>query len=103
MTAFDDNRPVAPVPIPAAMLAAVTVTKIGACAAEFTAFTELAAFAVVATDADANPKVLGAGNGGRRYSDSRERRKRNTKLSHINPPVAAREKTAELEACSSPS
>jgi len=82
VVAFDDNRPVAAVPVPAAMPTAVVVTELGACAAKFPTFTELAPI-TVAADPNANAKVLRAGYGRCRNGNSRERSKRKTKLSYV--------------------
>jgi hypothetical protein len=59
VAACDDHRPVAAVPAPTAMPAAVVVTELGACAAKFLISTELAPIAkMVAADANANTEVL---------------------------------------------
>jgi hypothetical protein len=79
MAAFDDHRPVAAVPVPAAMPAAVVVTELGACTAKFPTFTELAPIAeMVAADANANAEVLSGSYGRCRNGNSRERCKRKT-------------------------
>jgi hypothetical protein len=84
MTVLDDYRPVAAIPIPAAMPAAVVVTELGACTAEFPTFTELTPIAIsIAADANTNPEVLGGSYGRCRNGNSRERCKRKTKLSHV--------------------
>jgi hypothetical protein len=73
VAAFDDHRPVAVVP----MHAAVVVTVLGACTAKFPVFTELAPIAVVvAADANANADALSGGYGRCRNGDSGERGKR---------------------------
>ena len=82
VAAFDDHRPLAAVPVPAAMPTAVVVTELGACTAKFLTFTELAPI-TVAADPNANAKVLRAGYGRCRNGNSRERSKRKTKLSHV--------------------
>ena len=82
VAAFDDHRPLAAVPVPAAMPTAVVVTELGACTAKFPTFTELAPI-TVAADPNANAKVLRAGYGRCRNGNSRERSKRKTKLSHV--------------------
>src|SRR4051795_777870 len=53
VTAFDDHRAFAAVPVPAAMQAAVVLTELGACAAIIITVTEPDPVAVAA-DADAN-------------------------------------------------
>lgn len=64
VVAFDDHRPVAVVPVPATMHAAVVITILGACTAKFPMFTELAPIAVmVASDANANAEVLSGSYG----------------------------------------
>jgi hypothetical protein len=65
------------------MPTAVVVTVLGACTAKFPMFTELTPIAVVvAADANANADVLSGSYGRCRNGDSRERGKRETKLSH---------------------
>jgi hypothetical protein len=64
VTAFDDYRPVATVPIKVATEAAiaVAVSELGACAAKFIAITEFATFMKsVAANTNADPKILRAG------------------------------------------
>jgi hypothetical protein len=81
---FDDYRPVASVPIPAAMEAAVvvTVTELGACTAKVITITEPTAI-TVATDADANAEIFSAGYGRCRNGNSRQGCKHKTKFSHV--------------------
>jgi hypothetical protein len=100
VVAFDDYPPVVTVPIEVAMEAAVTVTELGACAAaeiitvtelgtctpEIITVTELASMTEMVTvtaDANTNAKVLSTGDARCRNGNSRERCKRNTKLSHV--------------------
>jgi hypothetical protein len=84
MTAFDNYRPVVAVPIEAAMKAAVVATELGACTAKIITIAELTSMAeMVAADANADAEVLSTGYGRCRNGNSRQRCKRNTKLSHI--------------------
>src|SRR3954454_13040684 len=62
MTAFDDDRAFAAVPVPAAMQAAVVLTELGARAAEVITVTEPDPIAVAA-DADADAEIFRAGYG----------------------------------------
>src|SRR3979490_2881707 len=98
---FDDYRPVAAVPVPAAMEAAVVFTELGARAAKVITITEPDAI-TVAADADADAEIFSAGYGRCRNGDSRQRCERKTKFSHVpSSLVAAQEKTVEPNACSS--
>jgi hypothetical protein len=89
VAAFDDYRPLAAIPVEAAMEAAVvvtefTVTEFGACTEKVITIAELAAFMkTVTADANADPKFLRATDGRRRNGDSRERCKRKAKLCHL--------------------
>jgi hypothetical protein len=99
---FDDYGPVASVPIPAAMEAAVvvTITELGPCTAKVITITEPTAI-TVAADADANAEIFSAGYGRCRNGNSRQGCKHKTKFSHVpSSLVAAQEKTVELKACS---
>jgi hypothetical protein len=102
MTAFDDDRAFAavPVPVPAAMQAAVMLAELGAGAAKVITVAEPDSIAVAA-DADANAEIFRAGDGRRCNGNRRHGCKRKTKFSHVpSSPVAAQEKTAEPKACS---
>ena len=91
---FDDYRPVAAVPIPAAVETAVVVTELSACPAKVVTIT-------VAADANANAEIFSAGYGRCRNGNSRQGCKHKTKFSHVpSSLVAAQEKTVELKACS---
>jgi hypothetical protein len=86
VAAFDDYRPLAAIPIPAAMEAAVvvTVTEFRASAAKFITGAELASFVkTVAADANTDPKFLSATYGRCRNGKNRDRCKRKTKISHL--------------------
>jgi len=97
---FDDYGPVATVPIPAAIEAAVVVTELGTCSAKVVTITEPASITVAAY-ADANAEILSAGYRRCRNGNSRKGCKRKTKFSHVpSYLVAAQEKTVELKACS---
>ena len=97
---FDDYRPVATVPIPAAMEAAVVVTELSACSAKVVTITEPATI-TVAADANANAEIFSAGYGRCRNGNSCQGCKHKTKFSHVpSSLVAAQEKTVELKACS---
>jgi hypothetical protein len=97
---FDDYRPVATVPIPAAMEAAVVVTELSACSAKVVTITEPATI-TVAADANASAEIFSAGYGRCRNGNSRQGCKHKTKFSHVpSSLVAAQEKTVELKACS---
>jgi hypothetical protein len=79
MAAFDNHRPVAAVPFPTAMPAAVVVTELGAGTAKFTTFTELAPIAeMVAADANANAEILSGSYDRCCNGHSRKRCKRKT-------------------------
>jgi hypothetical protein len=94
---FDDYRPVATVPIPAAMEAAVVVTELSACSAKVITITEPATI-TVAADANANAEIFSAGYGRCRNGNSRQRCKRKTKFSHVpSSLVAAQEKNGGTE------
>jgi hypothetical protein len=85
MTAlFDDYRPVAAVPVPAAMVAAVvvTVTELGACTAKIVTITEPAIS--VAADADADAEIFSTGYGRCRNGKSRQGCEYKTKFSHCS-------------------
>jgi hypothetical protein len=104
VTAFDDYRPVAALPVKVAAEAAVMVAELGACTAEFVTITELASISeMVAANANADAaKFFRVGHGWCCNGNGRERCKRKTKLSHVPsfPFVAAQKKTVELHACS---
>src|SRR4051812_45135956 len=82
VTALDDHRAFAAVPVPAAMQAAVVLTELGACAAEVIAVTEPDPIAVAA-DADANAEIFRAGDGRCCNGNRRHGCKRKTKFSHV--------------------
>ena len=86
VTAFDDYCPVATVPIPAAvpaaMEAAVVFTELGACPAEVITITESDAI-TVAADADAYAEIFSAGYGRSCNCNRRQGCKRKTKFSHV--------------------
>jgi hypothetical protein len=84
MTAFDDYGPIAAVPIPAAMPAAVMVTELGPCTAKIVAVTELAPI-TIAAHANANTEIISASYGRCRNGDSCQRCKRKTKFPHFHP------------------
>jgi hypothetical protein len=98
VAAFDDDGPFAAVPIQAAMPATVVVTELGAGTAKFFMSTELAPIAVmVATEANANAKVLRGSYGRCRDGDSCERCKCKTKLSHIQSSRSCPRENGETE------
>jgi hypothetical protein len=84
MTAlFDNYRPVAAVPVPPAMEAAVivTVAELGARAAKILTITEPAIS--VAADANADAEIFSTGYRRCRNGNSRQGCKRKTKFSHV--------------------
>jgi hypothetical protein len=85
MATFDDYRPLAAIPVPAAMIAAVS-TELGPCSTVFVAITIFTSVAVVvAANANANAKILGASDGRCRKGNRCKCCKRETKLSHFDP------------------
>jgi hypothetical protein len=87
--AFDDYHPVASVPVPAPVPAAIMVTEFGASTAKIVAITKFASITeMIATDPNANTKIFRAsyasGDG-----NNRQRCKRKTKFSHVHPPLVA--------------
>jgi hypothetical protein len=83
---FDDYRPLAAIPVPAAMKAAVviTFTEFGASAAKLITTAELATLMkTVATDANTDPEFLRVTAGRCRNGNNRDRCKRKTKISHL--------------------
>jgi hypothetical protein len=101
VAAFDDHRPVAAVPVPTAMPAAVVVTELGACAAKFPMSTELAPIAeMVAADANANAAVLSGSYGRCRNGIVAIAASARLSFLMFHPLIIAQEKTMKPKACS---